>query len=106
MGKLLKAAAKEEIADGTGKIVPLCDKLIALFNVKGEFFALDNTCPHRGASLAHGTLDRGKVVCPWHGWEFDLRTGNLAMSEGVAAYRVELKDKEIWVEVGGGEVED
>ena len=47
----------------------------ALFNVDGEVLALDNTCPHAGGPLGEGTLDGEVVVCPWHGWEFNVRTG-------------------------------
>lgn len=99
MGKLLKAIHKDELPDGSGQAVELDGRCVALFHVAGEYFALDNICPHRGASLAGGALDRGKVICPWHGWEFDLRTGNLAMSEGVAVYRVEIRGEEVWVEI-------
>lgn len=50
-------------------------RLIALFNDGGEFFAIDDTCPHQGASLGEGTLHEGRVICPWHGWIFEVRTG-------------------------------
>ena len=49
---------------------------VALFNVEGEIFALDNTCPHAGGPLGDGTLDGEVVECPWHGWKFNVRTGH------------------------------
>jgi len=50
------------------------DKVVALFNVDGAFFALDGVCPHAAGRLGEGTLRR-TVTCPWHGWQFDVMTG-------------------------------
>lgn len=84
-------AAVGEIAPGTSKLVTVKGREIGLFNIKGEYFALANTCPHEGAPLCKGTLvslvdsdapghyrltRQGELLkCPWHGWEFDVRTG-------------------------------
>ena len=51
------------------------DRMIALYNVDGELFALDGVCPHQGGPLGQGHLDGCIVTCPWHGWQFDVRTG-------------------------------
>jgi nitrite reductase/ring-hydroxylating ferredoxin subunit len=51
------------------------DRLIALFNVDGTFYALDGICPHQGGPLGKGTLAGCLVTCPWHGWQFDVTTG-------------------------------
>ena len=48
---------------------------IALFNIDGKLFALDNTCPHAGGPLGEGSLQGEIVRCPWHGWKFNVRTG-------------------------------
>jgi 3-phenylpropionate/trans-cinnamate dioxygenase ferredoxin subunit len=84
-------ARADEIAPGTRKIVKVNGREIGVFNVAGEFFALANRCPHAGAELCRGAIvglmaasepgayrvDRpGEFLrCPWHGWEFDIRTG-------------------------------
>jgi nitrite reductase/ring-hydroxylating ferredoxin subunit len=84
-------APASEIAPGTSKIVSVAGRSIGVFNVNGEFYALINRCPHEGAPLCIGfvlgkfTADRpgeyrlerhGEMLrCPWHGWEFDIRTG-------------------------------
>jgi nitrite reductase/ring-hydroxylating ferredoxin subunit len=76
---------------GSRKLVDVRGRAIVVFNVNGEFFALANRCPHQGGSLVQGRLvglieasepgcyrysRRGEIIrCPWHGWEFDLRTG-------------------------------
>jgi len=84
-------AAVGEIADGGRKLVTVEGRNIGVFNVKGEYFALLNRCPHAGAELCRGKvigfansdepgeyrLERGGefLRCPWHGWEFEIRTG-------------------------------
>jgi nitrite reductase/ring-hydroxylating ferredoxin subunit len=84
-------AAAEEVAPGNSKLVTVKGREIGVFNIKGEYFALANKCPHEGASLCKGKLvglaesdEPGKyrltrqgelLKCPWHGWEFDVRTG-------------------------------
>jgi nitrite reductase/ring-hydroxylating ferredoxin subunit len=84
-------ARASEIPPGTSKIVTAMGRQIGLFNVGGEFFALSNRCPHQGAELCKGwvvglvqsdgpgeyrvTRPGEFLRCPWHGWEFDIRTG-------------------------------
>ena len=84
-------ASVDELPPGTRKFVELDGRRIAIFNIKGEFFGLLNRCPHQGAALCEGPLiglarskDPGEIEytrpgeiirCPWHGWEFDVRTG-------------------------------
>src|SRR5467141_2851116 len=84
-------APVDELPPGTRKFVTIDQRPIAIFNVKGEFFGLLNRCPHQGAALCEGPLiglaqssDPGEIEytrmgeiirCPWHGWEFDVRTG-------------------------------
>ena len=90
MGKHVVASVGE-IAPGGRKLVELEGRPIVVFNLSGEYFALLNRCPHQGGSLYHGRLTglvqsdepgcyrysrRGEIVrCPWHAWEFDIRTG-------------------------------
>ena len=84
-------ARAAEIPPGSRKLVQVAGREIVVFNIAGEMFALSDKCPHKGGSLAHGKLTgavtsstpgtydyarRGEIVrCPWHGWEFDVRTG-------------------------------
>lgn len=102
-------AAAAEVPPGTRKLFTVDGRPVVVFNLKGEFFALLNRCPHQGASLCDGVqvglvepsrpgefrLTReGEIVrCPWHGWEFDIRTGQSWFDPGhtkVRAYRAEL----------------
>lgn len=72
------AANVTDIAPGKGKTVTVNGVNIALFNVNGEFRAMANTCPHRGGPLGEGDLGGTTVTCPWHGFQFDCKTGESA----------------------------
>jgi len=71
MSEFVNVATVEEIPPGTGRTVEVQGVWIALFNVDGSFYALDNTCPHAGGPLGEGCLDGHIVECPWHGWRFN-----------------------------------
>ena len=73
----VKVATRGELAPGQGKLIVAHDKPMALFNVNGEFYAINFVCPHMGGPLGDGKLIGGGevVACPWHGWTFDVRTG-------------------------------
>ena len=74
--KCLRAGNVNDLAPGTCTSVELDGEYgVALANLNGEIFALDNTCPHAGGPLGEGTLEDEHVVCPWHGWKFHVRTG-------------------------------
>jgi nitrite reductase/ring-hydroxylating ferredoxin subunit len=75
MAEFVKVAQVSDLQPGTGKVVEVKDKVIALFNVEGTFYAIDNTCLHRGGPLGEGELEDCVVTCPWHGWQFNVKTG-------------------------------
>jgi nitrite reductase/ring-hydroxylating ferredoxin subunit len=96
----VKVAEVSELPPGTGKLVtgPF-DKPMALFNVDGEFYAINQICPHRGGPLAQGKLTGCVVTCPWHGWTFDVRTGlpDHPGGHSVAAYQVKVEGAAVYV---------
>jgi nitrite reductase/ring-hydroxylating ferredoxin subunit len=95
-------ATTQEVPAGRGKQVTVQGKTLALFNVDGTVYAIDDTCTHRAASLAEGECDGTEVICPWHGARFDLVTGIHKCppaSRGVAAYKVQVIGEEIQVDV-------
>jgi nitrite reductase (NADH) small subunit len=96
----LRAARKDEIPVGTIREFSLEGKAIALANVGGKFFAINNTCLHRGGPLGEGTLDGNVVTCPWHGWQYDVTTGKLTMNPAVAVlcYPVDVRGEDIFVD--------
>lgn len=67
-----------ELAEGEGKTVILGDRLVALFRCGDGFHAIDDVCPHMGASLGAGHLEDGIVTCPWHAWRFRVADGTWA----------------------------
>ena len=75
MPAFVTACATSDVAPGTAKTLTVGGKEVAVFNVDGAFYALDNTCPHRGGPLGEGDLDGGVVACPWHAWRWDVTTG-------------------------------
>ena len=99
MADFVKAARTTEIGPGQARLVEVKGKQIALFNVDSQFFALDNTCTHRGGPLADGEVSGHEVTCPWHGATFDVRTGEVV---GPAAQRAAVR---YGVRVTGTEVE-
>ena len=66
---------------------------LAIYNVNGEYYATENFCPHRGAPLSEGILCGHIVECGWHGWQFDVRSGEcLTVSEKLKTYDVVVED--------------
>ena len=74
---------------------------LAVYNVDGEFHATENFCPHRGAPLSEGVLCGHVVECGWHGWQFDVRTGEcLTVSDRIKTYEVKVEEGVLLVELG------
>ncbi len=91
MAVLTKVAKTSEIPTGTGKVVEAGGKTIAVFNCEGSFYAVDNTCKHRGGPLGEGSLSGKTVTCPWHGWEYDVSTGACAMDASITVQKFAVK---------------
>ena len=66
-------------------------KEIAIFNVGGNFHAIDETCLHQGGPLSEGSMDDKVVICPWHAWEYDVTTGVCLTNPGVSQQKYEVK---------------
>ena len=100
MPEFVKVADVGDVAPGGGLCVEAAGKQIALFNVGGTFYAVDNTCPHRGGPLAEGELEGATVTCPWHAWQFDLTTGeSLTDDSKVDRYEVKVEGDAVLVAV-------
>jgi nitrite reductase (NADH) small subunit/3-phenylpropionate/trans-cinnamate dioxygenase ferredoxin subunit len=92
-----------DVVEGEGKTVQVGRRLIAVFLEKGQYYALDDVCPHMGASLSGGWVEEGVVTCPWHGWRFRLADGiwadNPRGKVGVGCYPVRVVGEDIQVQV-------
>jgi nitrite reductase/ring-hydroxylating ferredoxin subunit len=99
VAEYIKVASVSELSVGSSKTVEVNGKAIALFNVGGKIYALDNTCLHQGGPLGEGLLDGEVVTCPWHFWEFNVRTGEKVgePSLRVATYPVQVDGDDIKV---------
>ena len=74
---------------------------LAIYNVNGEYYATDNFCPHRGAALSDGLILGHIVECGWHGWRFDVRSGEcLTVTEKIRTYAVRVSEGMVLVDVG------
>jgi nitrite reductase/ring-hydroxylating ferredoxin subunit len=102
MGSYVKVAAVGDLKPGEGKLIEIGDKSIALFNIDGGYYAIDDTCPHNGASLSEGRLQGSQVTCSWHGSIFDLKTGAVLdgpATESVCCYPVRVVGSDVELEV-------
>ena len=96
------AGKKADVPPGTIREFQVGGKAVAVANVEGEFHAINNVCLHRGGPLADGPLEGNTVTCPWHGWEYDVRTGKVGQNPtvGVECYAVEVRGEQIFVDAG------
>ncbi len=101
MPTLVRAVAVQDVPPGHSKLLYIQGREIALFNVDGTFYAVKNSCPHRGVALAQGAVENGILTCAGHAWQFDLRTGDCVSHPpaGVRCYPVEIRGDSVWIEV-------
>jgi nitrite reductase/ring-hydroxylating ferredoxin subunit len=102
MAGFVKVGTTGDLAPGQGKRVEAAGKKIALFNIDGTYYAIDDTCTHRGGPLSEGELAGNEVTCPWHGATFDVTTGKALgppASKAVSKYNVRVSGESVEVEV-------
>ena len=73
------------------------ERIVALFNVGGTFYALDGVCPHQGGPLGKGSLCGAIVTCPWHGWQFDVTSGQQQLNPRIQQPRFETRVEGEWI---------
>lgn len=90
-----------DFAPGQGRQVTVDGRWVALFNIAGEFHAIDSVCLHQGGPLAEGMIDGCVVTCPWHGWQFDVTTGTFMQDPrvGVSRHDTRVVGDEVQVRV-------
>lgn len=99
MPEWVRVAAIGEIPEGSGKEFTVGDRIVALYHVDGRYFSLDGICPHAGGPLAEGALEGCIVTCPWHGWQFDVTTGQHCLSDPIRqqTFPVRLEGNDIFI---------
>ena len=99
---LIKIARRADLPpEGSVREFRAGGKMICVACVGGRFSALDNHCLHHGGPLGQGTIEKGKVICPWHGWEFDACTGQVGHNPAarIAMYPLIFEGEDVFVEV-------
>ncbi|MCA9150635.1 MAG: Rieske 2Fe-2S domain-containing protein [Planctomycetales bacterium] len=86
----LELCQLEQIPLDRGLEVIVAGRVVALFRVDGEVFALDGVCPHQGGALGKGQVCNGIVTCPWHGWQFDVKSGENQITRSICQPRIPL----------------
>jgi len=102
MAKLVKIAETKDLTPGQAAAFDVEGQKIALFNIEGTFYAIGDTCTHRGGPLSEGSVAGTTVTCPWHGADFDLKTGAVMRQpnpQGVRSYRVVMEGDYVKIEI-------
>ena len=97
MADFVKVAKTSEIPAGQGKCVEVEGRRLAIFNVDGSYYAIDDVCQHQGGPLGEGELSGKIVTCPWHGWEYDV-------TNGINTFDTDLKQEQFQVKVDGNDI--
>ena len=97
----VRVAAAADVPAGEGRVIDANGRSLAVFNVDGAYHVIDNACPHRGGPLGDGDMDGPLVLCPWHGWRWDVTTGANANNPAVkvACFPVSVESGEVFVEL-------
>lgn len=101
MGSFVKVAKKGELEAGRGTIVEVEGTSVALFTIGGKVYAIKNVCPHATGPVGEGDLEGNVVTCPWHGWQFDVTTGENQMKPQikVETYPVKIVGDDILIQI-------
>lgn len=102
MGKFVTVATTDEMESQPAKCIEVDGQKIALFKTEGAFYAVSDTCTHRGGPLSEGDLEGAVVTCPWHGAKFDVKTGAVVgppAQTGVKSYLVKVTGTNIDIEL-------
>jgi nitrite reductase (NADH) small subunit len=103
MPNWVRVASLRDCPAGEGRELVVGGRIIALFNVDGCLHALDGVCPHQGGPLGKGQLQGCVVTCPWHGWQFDVRTGQHQVNRALrhATFPARVDGDDIYVDLDG-----
>ena len=103
MSEWMDVIAESVLAEGEHMVVDVDGVDVALFNLSGQFYAIEDVCSHDGTEIASGELDGDEIVCPRHGARFCIKTGAVKCApayEDIASYPVKVADGRVWIAVG------
>jgi nitrite reductase (NADH) small subunit len=102
MPEFVRICAKSELPPtGEAREIVFGERTFCIANENGEITAMDNVCPHRGGPLGQGMLEEGKLICPWHAWAFDLKTGAATHfpQAKVEVFEVKIEGEEVLAKI-------
>ena len=102
MGDFVRICSKAELPpEGHAAEITVGDRTVCIANVNGTVSAMDNVCIHRGGPLGQGIIENGKLVCPWHGWQFDPSTGQAVHNAAarVALYPLKIEGEDVFAQL-------
>ena len=103
MSQFVRVAAKAELDElEGGKLVEAGGQQIAIFSLGGDYYAIENSCPHRGGPLAEGMMAGDEVICPWHGSRFNIKTGAVLTPPAprcVKSFPIRITGEDVEVEI-------
>ncbi len=97
MSEWIRIARVDECPPGSAIERVAAEQVVALFNVEGNFHALDGVCPHQGGPLGQGAMCGAVVTCPWHGWQFNVETGQHELNPRITQPRHEVRVEGDWI---------
>jgi nitrite reductase (NADH) small subunit len=89
------------VPEGAGREVVVAGRILAIFRVGADVYAIDGMCAHQGGPLAEGSIEGGIVTCPWHGWQYDVRSGRQPITPAICqtTFPVRIEGDRILVDV-------
>jgi nitrite reductase (NADH) small subunit len=101
MAEFVRICGKGDLpVSGQAKEVAVGERLFCVANDRGSISVMDNVCPHRGGPLGQGMIEDGQIICPWHAWAFDLKTGEAhPLASKVPVYEIHVKDDDVLVKL-------
>lgn len=98
-GSSVRICRIDDISDGEAVVEEVEGTSVAVLRSDGDIYALENVCPHQGGPVGEGKVEDGCIHCPWHGWQFDLETGeHVHGSTDVNTFPVRVEDSDVYIE--------
>jgi nitrite reductase (NADH) small subunit len=101
MAEFVRVCSKGDLPPpGEAREVTAGARVVCIANVDGTVSAIDNVCLHRGGPIGQGLVEGGKVICPWHGWEWDPKTGCAGHNPDarVAVYPIKIEGEDVYIQ--------
>lgn len=98
MSEFVRICGKADLpASSEAREIAVAERMLCIANENGSISVMDNVCPHRGGPLGQGMLEGGKLICPWHAWAFDLKSGEAvhAPQVKVPVYEIKLDGEDV-----------